>query len=182
MRLFKVSWRGRVDCRKALTAGGLGVISHPLAPVSHVKVGAGVVLETFTLVLGFSLSAGGREEAFFAFAAAADARWIVRVVDGAQIAADLAATAWDTGLVCTSMLLLRRRLWRRGGLWGYGGRSRHFIAAMMERAGIVGTGQKIEPSSVEVAELGHFAATTTTRVPAAQHTSSNCFPHERWRC
>jgi hypothetical protein len=50
-------------------------------------------------IVGLALAPGGAEIALLAFAAAADTWGVVRVVDGAEVAADLAAAARDASLV-----------------------------------------------------------------------------------
>jgi hypothetical protein len=50
-------------------------------------------------VVGLALPPRRREEALFTLAPAAHARRVAWVVDAAQIAFDLAAAAWDAGLV-----------------------------------------------------------------------------------
>jgi hypothetical protein len=50
-------------------------------------------------VVGLALASRGAEIALLAFATAADTRGVVRVVDGAEVAADLAAAARDAGLI-----------------------------------------------------------------------------------
>jgi hypothetical protein len=66
----------------------LALGTHALAAIAGFVV-IGIVEVVFTVLL--ALAAGGREEALFALAAAAHTRWLVRIVDGAQVAADLAA-------------------------------------------------------------------------------------------
>lgn len=79
-----------VEARKGRAVGGVQLLA---AVAHHVLVGVAVVL------VRLSLAARGTKEALLALAAAAHARRVVRVVDAAQVAAHLAATARDARLV-----------------------------------------------------------------------------------
>lgn len=97
-------------------AFGLGSrSSYPLSTVFDLKCGLAVVRQA--IVRSFLFASRGREVALLRLSPAASAWWVARVVNGAQVAADLSLPAWNTSYIVGSVSAQSHGQWR--GRTGY---------------------------------------------------------------